>query len=102
MGSAVLADEEKTRLSKVRFHAVQQDEVPRGRAGKHQHTVSLLLHKLDQLPPGQALKIPLTSLPDTKANIRSALNRATHKMGREIATSSDSTYLYLWKVNRIS
>jgi hypothetical protein len=44
------------------------------------------------------LKIPLSALPDTKENIRSALNRATHHRGMEVATSSDAEYLYVWVV----
>jgi hypothetical protein len=36
-------------------------------------------------------------LPDSKENIRSALNRATHQKGIEVATSSDTEFLYIWK-----
>jgi hypothetical protein len=43
------------------------------------------------------LKIPLAELPDTKENIRSALNRATRLRSIEVATSSDENYLYIWK-----
>jgi hypothetical protein len=39
----------------------------------------------------------LSELPDTKENIRSALNRATREKGLNVATSSDSEYLYVWK-----
>ena len=47
---------------------------------------------------GSALKVPLADLPDSKENIRSALNRATRQRGIEVATSSDAEYLYVWKV----
>jgi hypothetical protein len=50
------------------------------------------------LDTGTALKVALNSLPATKANIRSALNRATHKKGLHVATSSDARHFYLWKV----
>jgi hypothetical protein len=35
-------------------------------------------------------------LPDTKVNIRSALNRATRKLGKTVATAADEEYLYVW------
>ena len=55
-----------------------------------------LLSDLDQLRPGQALKIPLTALPDSKQNIRSALNRATRIKGLDVATMSDKDRVYVW------
>jgi hypothetical protein len=81
----------------MKFQTVQQDAVPKGRAGKHKRIVTLLLSHLDRLPSGNALKVPLAALPDSKANIRAALNRATHRNGVAVSTSSDSSYLYLWK-----
>ena len=86
----------------MRFQLVQQDEVPKGRAGKHKRIVALLLSQLEQLPSGNALKVPLSALPDSKANIRAALNRATHQKGVTVATSSDSSHLYLWKADQKS
>jgi hypothetical protein len=41
--------------------------------------------------------IPLSALPDSKENIRSALSRATRQRGVEISTSSDAENLYVWK-----
>lgn len=84
----------------MRFKSVQQDEVPKGREGKHKRIVALLLHQLERLPAGNALKVPLSALPDSKANIRAALNRATHQKGVTVATSSDSNHLYLWKADQ--
>ncbi len=83
----------------LRFHAVRRNQVPRGREGKHKKIVEQLLRHIDQLAPDAALKLSLASLPDTKANIRAALNRATRKRGLVVATSSDSDYLYIWKVS---
>jgi hypothetical protein len=80
------------------FQAVRQNQVPRGREGKHKQFISLLLNELHRLRPGSALKVPLSALPDTKARIRAALNRETHKKGLSVATSSDSANLYMWKV----
>jgi hypothetical protein len=84
----------------MKFQLVQQNEVPKGRAGKHKRIVALLLNQLDRLPSGNALKVPLSALPDSKANIRAALNRATHQKGVAVATSSDSSHLYLWKAEQ--
>ncbi|HVN93710.1 MAG TPA: hypothetical protein VMT38_08440 [Terracidiphilus sp.] len=86
----------------MKFQSVQRDEVPRGRAGKHSRIVTLLLNHLERLPSGNALKVPLSDLPDSKARIRSALNRATHRKGLAVATSSDSSHLYLWKAGEKS
>jgi hypothetical protein len=38
----------------------------------------------------------LAQLKESKAKVRSALNRATHKTGRRVATASDDVYLYVW------
>ena len=82
----------------MRFQSISQLDVPKGRDGKHKQIVTQLLSDIDQLAIGTALKIPLSALPDTKENIRSALNRATHFRGLEVATSSDAEFLYVWKV----
>jgi hypothetical protein len=49
------------------------------------------------LEVGRALKIPLSALPDSKENIRSALNRAARQRGLDVFTSSDADHLYVWK-----
>jgi hypothetical protein len=82
----------------MKFESIRQLDVPKGRDGKHKRIVTQLLSDIDQLVMGSALKIPLSDLPDTKENIRSALNRATHFRGMEVATSSDADFLYVWKV----
>ena len=85
-------------VTPMRFESVRQLDVPKGRDGKHKEIVTQLLSDIDQLGVGSALKIPLSALPDTKENIRSALNRVTRERGMEVATSSDAKYLYVWKV----
>ena len=82
----------------MKFQAILQLDVPKGRDGKHKKIVTQLLSDIEQLSPGTALKVPLSALPDTKENIRSALNRATRQKGIEVATSSDDDHLYIWKV----
>ena len=79
-----------------RFSSVLQADVPTGRNGKHREIVEQLLSAIAQLEQGNALKVPLSELPDTKENIRSALNRATRERALKIATSSDDDFLYIW------
>lgn len=81
----------------MRFESMLQADVPKGRDGKHKKIILQLLSDISQLEPGSALKIPLSELPDSKENIRSALSRATKQEGIEIATSSDDDYLYVWE-----
>lgn len=78
------------------FQSISQADLPQGRNGKHKAIILQVLESLEQLGPGRALKLPLSELPDTKENIRSALNRATRKKGLNVVTSSDENYLYAW------
>jgi hypothetical protein len=87
----------ETSKATMRFESMLQMDVPKGREGKHKKIVLQLLSDLSQLESGSALKIPLSELPDSKENIRSALSRATKQQGIEIATSSDESFLYVWK-----
>lgn len=78
------------------FKHMPQVDVPQGRNGKHKPIVTQILSDLDHLEPGVALKMPLAGLSDSKENVRSALNRATRKGGRNVATASDDDFLYVW------
>lgn len=80
----------------MNFKHMPQVDVPQGRNGKHKPIVTQILSDLDQLEAGVALKVPLAGLTDTKENVRSALNRATRKSGRHVATASDAAFLYVW------
>ncbi|PYV84460.1 MAG: hypothetical protein DMG93_04735 [Acidobacteria bacterium] len=80
----------------MNFSTMSQVDVPQGRNGKHKDIVTKILSDLDQLQKGIALKIPLAELADGKENVRSALNRATRKSGRRVATATDATFLYVW------
>jgi hypothetical protein len=86
----------------MNFRSVSQAEIPKGRNGKHKEIVLQLLSDLSQLARGHALKIPLSELPDSKENIRSALNRVTRMKGMEVATASDAEYFYVWKPDQPS
>jgi hypothetical protein len=81
----------------MRFESMSQADVPKGRDGKHKVIMEQVLSDLSRLEEGRALKVPLSALPDTKENIRSALSRATRKIGMDVATSSDEEFLYVWK-----
>jgi hypothetical protein len=83
----------------MNFTGMPQADVPQGRNGKHKLIVSKILSDLDQIAPAVALKIPLSQLPDTKEKVRAALNRATRKDGRRVATASDDAFLYVWNEN---
>ena len=80
------------------FKTMEQVNVPQGRHGKHNKIVATILSDLDKLKDGSAIKIPLSELVESKEKVRSALNRATRKAGRTVATASDATFLYVWNV----
>ena len=80
----------------MNFTSIAQVDVPQGRNGKHKEIVTRILSDLDQVKPGVALKVPLADLAESKENVRSALNRATHKRGQTVATASDEEFLYVW------
>jgi len=80
----------------MNFKGMPQAEVPQGRNGKHKAIVTRILSDLDQVRMGVALKVPLAQLSESKEKVRSALNRATRKGGRQVATASDDTFLYVW------
>src|SRR6185295_12015118 len=86
----------RTKRAAMNFKAMQQSEVPQGRNGKHKVIVSKILSDLDQIEAGVALKVPLAQLTASKEQVRSALNRATRKSRRQVATATDSTFLYVW------
>jgi hypothetical protein len=80
----------------MNFKSMAQVDVPQGRNGKHKEIVTRILSDLDRVKPGVALKVPLAELVASKENVRSALNRATHKRGQAVATASDEDFLYVW------
>jgi hypothetical protein len=80
----------------MNFKTMSQVDVPQGRNGKHKQIITQILSDLDQLADGIALKVPLAELEESKENVRSALNRAIHKDGRNVKTASDSDFLYVW------
>src|SRR5271170_1323288 len=97
-----MGDSEQVKAPQMKFQSIQQTDVPKGRDGKHKQAITQLLAAIERLRVGSALKVPLTELPDSKENIRSALNRATRQRGIEVATSSDADFLYVWKVEAVA
>jgi hypothetical protein len=88
----------RSKNAPMHFKTMVQADVPQGRNGKHKLIVSTILDDLDQLKDGAALKVPLAELVASKEKVRSALNRATRKSGRRVATAADATFLYVWNV----
>lgn len=91
----------RTKRAPMNFASMLQKDVPQGRNGKHKEIVTKILSDLDQLAAGVALKVPLAQLTESKAKIRSALNRATRQSGRSVATASDHDFLYVWNEKKI-
>jgi hypothetical protein len=88
----------QAKKARMHFKTMVQSEVPQGRNGKHKLIVTTILKDLDSLKAGSALKVPLAELVLSKEKVRSALNRATRKAGRNVATATDATFLYVWNV----
>jgi hypothetical protein len=86
----------RTKIAPAHFKTMIQADVPQGRNGKHKEIVSTILEDLSQLKEGAAIKVPLAELDSSKEKVRSALNRATRKAGRKVATATDATFLYVW------
>ena len=80
------------------FFSISQGDVPHGRKGKHNEIILKFLNDLEVLSDDRALRVPLAELPDSKSNIRAALSRATRQRDIAIETTSDDTFLYVWKV----
>jgi hypothetical protein len=87
-------------LRAMNFKTMPQKDVPQGRNGKHKQIVTKILADLDQLKEGVAVKVPLAELSEGKERVRAALNRATRKGGRNVATATDDKYLYVWNQNQ--
>jgi hypothetical protein len=71
----------------------------KGRRGKHNDLILGVLHDLGSLPKDEAIRIPLKKVGRVSlTNLRSAISRAARIRKIKIRTSSDSDYLYLWKI----
>lgn len=89
-----------TKKNGMNYRTMAQIDVPQGRKGKHHQVIGKILADLDQVKAGNAIKVPLDGLAESKEKVRSALNRATRKKGTTVATASDDEYLYIWNVSK--
>jgi hypothetical protein len=89
----------QSKKAPMHFKTMVQSDVPRGRNGKHNSIITIILKDLDELEAGSAIKVPLAELAESKEKVRSALNRAIHKAGRKVATATDANFLYVWNVS---
>jgi len=90
----------RTKENPMNFRTIAQLDVPQGRQGKHKLIVTRILSDLDQVQEGIALKVPLADLAESKEKVRSALNRASRKAGRIVATATDTDFLYVWNESK--
>jgi hypothetical protein len=79
---------------------MHQVDVPQSRNGKHRKIVTAILADVEGLAAGEAVKVPLTALNDTKENVRAALSRESKKRNLPIATGADAEFLYVWREGR--
>ena len=83
---------------RLNFETTEAVNVPHERKGKHNALMARILHDLQQVEPGVALKIPVSALGSQKVeNIRAALAREIKKTSLKIATSIDDDYFYVWR-----
>jgi hypothetical protein len=82
---------------KTKFQTMHQIDVPQSRNGKHRKIVTAVLADVEELAAGEALKVPLNALEDTKENVRAALSRESKKRKLTIATAADAEFLYVWR-----
>jgi hypothetical protein len=82
---------------KPTFATMHQIDVPQSRNGKHRKIVEAILEDVNNLAAGEAVKIPIRALGDTKENVRAALSRESKKRKTPIATAADTDHLYVWR-----
>jgi hypothetical protein len=76
---------------------MHQIDVPQSRNGKHRKIVDAILEDVENLATGDAVKVPLSALGDTKENVRAALSRESKKRKLVVATAADGNHLYVWR-----
>jgi hypothetical protein len=81
----------------MNYRTISRVDVPNGRRGKHHDVVARVLSDVSKLRNGQAIRIPITELGDSKENLRAALNRAMRKEGVRLETAADEKFLYVWR-----
>jgi hypothetical protein len=98
MAKKVSKKKPKTRGGR-KYERVSVASLGKGRRGKHHLLVQGILHELEELPKGSAIKIPLAETEGVSlANLRSAMHRATASRRLRVETSSDEKNFYIWKL----
>jgi hypothetical protein len=87
----------KAKLFKPTFETMHQIDVPQSRNGKHRRIVDDILVDVGNLEAGEAVKVPIRVLGDTKENVRAALSRESKKRQMPISTAADTDHLYIWR-----
>jgi hypothetical protein len=82
------------------FETMHQIDVPQSRNGKHRKIVVDILADVENLAAGEAVKVPIGLLGDTKENVRAALSRESKKRKLPISTAADADHLYIWRAAR--
>ncbi|HKD79460.1 MAG TPA: hypothetical protein VKH81_07180 [Candidatus Angelobacter sp.] len=90
----------KSPAFKPTFESMHQIDVPQSRNGKHRKIVEAILQDVVNLSPGDAVKVPIRLLGDTKENVRAALSRESKKRKAPISTAADADHLYVWRDER--
>ena len=85
---------------KPTFETMHQIDVPQSRNGKHRKIVDAILEDVENLAPGEAVKVPIRALADTKENVRAALSRESKKRKAPISTAADASFLYVWRLKQ--
>jgi hypothetical protein len=85
---------------KPTFETMRQIDVPQSRNGKHRQIVAAILADVNNLGAGEAVKVPISALGDTKENVRAALSRECKKRRVPVSTAADSSHLYIWREAR--
>lgn len=80
------------------YGRIRIKDIPNTRRGKHFDLLNKILDDLNILPSGSAVRIALKDTGDIgRANLRSAVNRATRAKGLKVETQSDQEFFYVWK-----
>jgi hypothetical protein len=83
---------------RLKYKRVPSAGLKSSRTGKHNDLVGGILNDLATLPSGSAIRIPLSSVGGVSvARLRSAVVRATTKLGIRIETASDPESFFVWK-----
>lgn len=90
----------KSPVFRPTFESMHQIDVPQSRNGKHRKIVEAILEDVANLAPGDAVKVPIRLLGDTKENVRAALSRESKKRRAPISTAADADHLYVWRNQR--